>query len=128
MTDRYERIRKALAMGPTPGPWRFGGILWAGSSMGCYSVVNTDNTIICNLRDRPSGDAHLIAACDPDTIRELLEERDALREALKVLVCWIPSADTYRRWGFNPETPMRAYEAARAALRRGQGSAGEMAD
>lgn len=22
MTDRYARIRKALAMGPTPGPWR----------------------------------------------------------------------------------------------------------
>ena len=21
MTDRYEKIRKALAMGPTPGPW-----------------------------------------------------------------------------------------------------------
>ena len=21
MTDRYERIRKALAMGPTPGSW-----------------------------------------------------------------------------------------------------------
>ncbi len=21
MTDRYERIRAALAMGPTPGPW-----------------------------------------------------------------------------------------------------------
>jgi len=23
MTDRYENIRKALAMGPTPGPWGF---------------------------------------------------------------------------------------------------------
>lgn len=23
MTDRYERIRAALAMGPTPGPWQF---------------------------------------------------------------------------------------------------------
>lgn len=22
MTDRYERIRAALAMGPTPGPWQ----------------------------------------------------------------------------------------------------------
>src|SRR5690606_29948706 len=27
-----------------------------------------------------------IAACDPDTIRALLEERDALREALKELI------------------------------------------
>lgn len=23
MTDRYEKIRKALAMGPTPGPWGY---------------------------------------------------------------------------------------------------------
>lgn len=50
MTDRYEKIRKALAMGPTRGPW-----------------------------GATHGDAYLIAACDPDTIRALLEERDALQ-------------------------------------------------
>lgn len=83
MTDRYEKIRKALAMGPTPGPWHFGGIIWVGSSTGYYHVVNTDNTIICSLRDRPSGDAHLIAACDPDTIRALLAERDQLAADLE---------------------------------------------
>ena len=37
-----------------------------------------NDTVICDLRDRPPGDAHLIAACDPDTIRALLEERDTL--------------------------------------------------
>ena len=95
MTDRYERVRSALAMGPTPGPWRFGGILWVGPSMGCYSVVNTDNTIICNLRDRPSGDAHLIAACDPDTIRELLAERDALLGALRQITEWPDGGNSY---------------------------------
>ena len=42
-----------------------------------------DDTIICDLRDRPPGDAHLIAACDPDTIRELLAERDQLAAALE---------------------------------------------
>lgn len=83
MTDRYEKIRKALAMGPTPGPWHFGGIIWVGSSTGYYHVVNTDNTIIRSLRDRPSGDAHLIAACDPDTIQALLAERDQLADALE---------------------------------------------
>lgn len=78
MTDRYAHIREALAMGPTPGPWGVAGITSVGSGTGYYSVATTDDTIICTLRDRPSGDAHLIAACDPDTIRELLEERDAL--------------------------------------------------
>lgn len=76
--DRYERIRAALAMGPTPGPWRVLVIISVGSDMGYCSVATTDDTIICDLRDRPSGDAHLIAACDPDTIRALLDERDAL--------------------------------------------------
>lgn len=80
LSDRYEKIRKALAMGPTPGPWRVLEIISVlGSDMGFRSVATTDDTIICDLRDRPSGDAHLIAACDPDTIRELLAERDALR-------------------------------------------------
>ena len=95
MTDRYEKIRKALEMGPTPGPWNFGGIIWVGSSIGYYSVVNTDNTIICNLRDRPSGDAHLIAACDPDTIRALLDERDALLYALRQITEWPDGGNRY---------------------------------
>lgn len=83
MTDRYENIRQALAMGPTPGPWGVAGITSVGSGMGYYSVATTDDTIICTLRDRPSGDAHLIAACDPDTIRALLAERDQLAAALE---------------------------------------------
>lgn len=85
MTDRYEKIREALEMEPTPGPRSVAGITQVGSGRGYYSVA-TDDAIICDLRDRPSGDAHLIAACDPDTIRALLEERDALREALEMVV------------------------------------------
>ena len=46
-------------------------------------------------------------------------EWDTLREALSVLVNWTPSAETYRRLGFDPETPMRAHEAAKAALAKG---------
>ncbi len=52
-------------------------------------------------------------------IKELLEERDALREVLKVLVNWTPSADTYRRLGFNPEVPMRAHDVAKDLLAKG---------
>lgn len=48
----------------------------------------------------------------------LQAEINALREALAELVSWIPSADVYRRMGFDPEAPMRAFERARALLRR----------
>src|SRR5690606_18902416 len=83
--DRYQEIRDALAMGPTPGPWRVAGITSVGSGLGYYSVATNDDTIICDLRDRPSGDAHYIAACDPDTIRMLLEERDALAAEVEAI-------------------------------------------
>lgn len=64
----------------------------------------------------PKGNvAHLIAAQAAE-IEALRAEVDALREALAGLITWIPSADTYRRLGFDPEAPMRALEEARAAL------------
>lgn len=100
MTDRYEKIRRALAMGPTPGPW-------------CVLDANTapyitarlpeneghrwDDPTICNLYEdvtpcdsvtfgpwleaMPNAQANgsFITACDPDTIAALLAERDALR-------------------------------------------------
>jgi len=85
MTDRYERIRKALAMGPTRGiryardqevigPYGVG-VAWCGTNTtsgrdGSYSI---DTAEAC-------ANASLAAACDPDTIRALLEERDALAQ------------------------------------------------
>ena len=57
--------------------------------------------------------------CAVGKIKELLEERDALCEVLQVLVNWTPSADVYRRMGFNPEVPMRAHDAAKAILKKG---------
>lgn len=87
MTDRYERIREALAMGPTRGmryardqkvigPYGVG-VAWCGTNMtsgrdGSYSI---DTTEAC-------ANASLAAACDPDTIRELLAERHQLAAAL----------------------------------------------
>ncbi|AMD43443.1 hypothetical protein ZC03_066 [Pseudomonas phage ZC03] len=49
-------------------------------------------------------------------IEALEEENEKLRQLLKELVSWIPSADTYRRLGFDPEAPMRAYKEAKAVL------------
>ncbi len=79
MTDRYENIRKALEMGPTPGPW-----------IVTRELCEYDETV-CDLVNRTwivtapgvklahwEHDAAYIAACDPDTIRALLAERDAL--------------------------------------------------
>lgn len=53
-----------------------------------------------------------------DELEAARVERDELRDALKELITWIPSADTYRRLGFDPEAPMRALRDARAILRR----------
>ena len=50
-----------------------------------------------------------------------VNELESLSEALKGLISWIPSADTYRRMGFDPEAPMRALEEARTALTAQQG-------
>ena len=81
MTDRYEKIRKALEMGPTPGPWvvRYDYVVQARSYEDGRLVpvvqpygVNRDGTDLF-------ANARLIAACDPDTIRELLDEIEALR-------------------------------------------------
>lgn len=46
-------------------------------------------------------------------------EAKALREALAAMVSWFPSADTYRRLGFDPKTPMQVPKEARALLFKG---------
>mgnify|MGYP003622430621 CR=1 FL=1 len=93
MTDRYENIRKALAMGPTHGPWHAAkpephgtevrgpaqvSLVWCGCATavgkeGCYSIRAAE----------AAANAALIAACDPDTIRALLAERDQLAAAIE---------------------------------------------
>jgi len=88
--DRYERIRAALAMRPTPGPWAAcrtnSGTFVKSERLAGYFVEVRH----CRTAQDVNADAHLIAACDPDTIRALLDERDALgaenarlREALE---------------------------------------------
>lgn len=90
--DRYEKIRKALARRPTPGPWE----LRDGRT---DTVENAQGYPVCTVNYYPDERyghgtrAAYIAACDPDTIRALLDERDALvaenarlREALQAIV------------------------------------------
>ena len=81
MTDRYERIRAALEMGPTPGPWK------PSYDKGSTRDIFTEQgkLPVCMVRgvtyvgqEQYLANGHFIAACDPDTIRALLDERDAL--------------------------------------------------
>lgn len=94
-TDRYAKIREALEMRPTPGPWD--GIQNDSSRWtDIYQISNRYATPIVYVppyivieehgigevwkesKDETIANAKYVAACDPDTIRELLAERDAL--------------------------------------------------
>ena len=80
MTDRYEKIRKALAKGPWPGPWevRYDYVVQAKSfDEGRLVPIAQPYGLRVDGSDL-FANAALIAACDPDTIRELLAERDGL--------------------------------------------------
>lgn len=82
MADRYEKIRQALEMGPTPGPWVAGKNNLAVN----FRFVTDRRGNVIAYCDKPKNEAlanaSFIAACDPDTAQALLEERDALRAVL----------------------------------------------
>src|SRR5690606_10974446 len=107
MTDRYENIRKALAMGPTPGPWdgddNSVSRLWSNGTVGIREYIALPD----GAEDSTPNPAnmHFIAACDPDTIRELLAERDELLEALQLLF-------NAAYFGFATSVELRRAEAA----------------
>ena len=68
MTDRYEKIRLALAMEPMPGPWLHDG----------DGVTADDEDVAVAMCCPSDAEAAFISACDPGTIWALLAERDAL--------------------------------------------------
>ena len=72
MTDKYKELREALDAGPTPGPWSVARSGWD---------ENTDDVWypLEGVKTSCVADARLIAAANPDTIRALLDERDALK-------------------------------------------------
>ena len=76
--DRYQEILDALAMGPTPGPWRADGFEVMAARGQFYGglILGADDVVVAQMVS--AANAPLISACDPDTIRELLTERDAL--------------------------------------------------
>lgn len=120
MPDRYQALRDAIAAGPTPGA-RF-----QGRSPHAYCVYDkqcwcapdgsrhgeTPNLVVTVSPDDAAADAQFIAAADPDTIRALLGERDALREALQIAL-----GDVQR--GPVPLTREEKIQIMRAALAAG---------
>ena len=95
MTDRYEKIRAALEMGPTPGSREVFDLgMWdaevrSSDTSGTICQVNNKGTLFRASEDgadrvgrsqaRLLSDAFFIAACDPDTIRELLADAERYR-------------------------------------------------
>lgn len=120
--DRYERIRTALTNGPTPGPRR----VIDGDSYPYVTVAlpenegrRWDDPVVCALYEDATPDDYIgfgkrlqtypnartnaafIAACDPDTVRALLDERDALAAEVERLrtsaVSWSLEASKYAK-------------------------------
>jgi hypothetical protein len=134
MTDRYENIRLALAKGPTPGPFSASRSYSSGNQELILRLTYKDEAGLpehyCTVRSRLGGElgaeanAALIAACDPDTIRELLAERDALaaeNERLRTsAVSWSLEASKYaKKLDKAREREARQAERLRLANRRG---------
>lgn len=80
MTDPFKSIRDALALNPTPGPWTAKSHAAPRADNGDIGIINGKGMLVAVAYSNTCtrGNASLIAACDPDTIRELLRQRDEL--------------------------------------------------
>lgn len=95
MTDRYQPLRDAIGAGPTPGKWEVGGMF---DNDGQPEIVIDRKTPVGNLAiavclpglaGQKANAAFITAACN--SARALLEERDRLREALRIFIgCQYP--------------------------------------
>jgi hypothetical protein len=78
MMDKYQKLRYALSQNPTPGPWAA-----CRTNSGTFVKSERVPGYFVEVRhfraaQDVEADAHLIAACALDTIRQLLAERDVL--------------------------------------------------
>lgn len=115
MTDNYQALREALEAGPTPGPWSVGQEHEANALMRMaqpYQVIVFDESYRVLLEANPYDydeaitNAAYAAACDPDTIRALLAERDALIEQVDQMT------EQQENMGNEPSSPPPTHVAA----------------
>lgn len=123
MSDPIERIRAALAAGPTPGPWMFRewGSQIVDSGVGSHQLL-VATVAVNTFRDQGRANAALIAAANPEAIAALLAERDALRDACAAMIAWDDREQDHSvDFGERMELCRVAFEKARAALAIGGG-------
>lgn len=112
--DHYQRLRDALAAGPTPGSWEYRELDGLGAvthPTGWVEAVHASDARECI-------DARYIAAADPDTIRTLLAERDALREALVIARDYVADEIAYLKNAFRGHEELGRVPEAEADLAR----------
>jgi ribosomal protein L37AE/L43A len=107
--DRYEKIRKALEMGPTPGQWYWSDAYPTQDGRKTWSLIGDGGVGILSCDGDENSPqsvnfaaAELIAACDSDTIRELLAERDALAAEVERLRDALEETRNRSSNGLNP--------------------------
>lgn len=110
MTDRYEKIRKALAeCRDIAMEWTMRGRI---PECGKFGEIAQDLDAVCAELEN-STQWHPITDAERD---QLAAANARLRKVLAALIIWIPPEDTYRRLGFDPETPMQVVKEAWAAI------------
>ena len=78
--DKYADIRAALDAA-TPGPWfTHRSLGFAVATVGIHRIASDSEPVA-----DPTSDIRYIAAANPEAIRALLAERDALRDALDLV-------------------------------------------
>lgn len=127
--DRYQRLRDALSAGPTPGPWYLrtnrhpttDGHAWGWLDTqppGGSQYAPPGLQITWERGSKSEANAGYIAAADPDTIRALLAERDALRDALVIAREYVANEIAYLRNAFRGHEELGRVPEAEADLAR----------
>lgn len=105
LAEEGERDWLAEAM-DTLAEWRFNALF--GGKDGLQAEIDKLRKEVEELRS--------FAEAQVELRDEAEDHAEDLAKSLAELITWIPSADTYRRLGFDPEAPMRALKRAKLSI------------